>query len=214
MQRKRARQLAVPAIMFIAVVGGGAWYLRHRHAPLYYTGFVEGEERIIRSEVTGRVLQVKYAEGDAIPAEEIIAVLDDRDIQARIKSKQEEIAVLEAEQRTQAERVTLVESTWARDVSARPAELLHEPAHKSQSQHGIDIAKVFRALKGAKKNRDHDGRSQLSEGNPGEPRQSRAQKKTQRRADHVGDGKAPDDGKNQVEVLLDHTRTGLNAVKK
>ena len=90
---------------------------------LYYTGFVEGEERVIRSEVTGRVLQVKYAEGDTIPAEEIIAILDDRDIQARIKSKREELAVLDAEMRTQAERIALVENTWKRDVSARQAEL-------------------------------------------------------------------------------------------
>src|SRR5512135_2440770 len=101
MLHKRARQLAVPVIVLIAMVGGGLWYLRHRHAPLYYTGFVEGEERIIRSEVTGRVLQVKFAEGDTIPAEETIAVLDARDIEARIRSKQEEIAVLDAEQRTQ-----------------------------------------------------------------------------------------------------------------
>jgi HlyD family secretion protein len=133
MQRKRAPQLAVPLIVLIACVGGGVWYVRHRHAPLYYTGFVEGEERIIRSEVTGRVLQVKYVEGDPIPAEEIIAVLDDRDIQARIKSKQEEIAVLDAEQRTQAERVALVESTWARDVSARRAEL-------QQAESAADLA--------------------------------------------------------------------------
>jgi HlyD family secretion protein len=133
MQRTRARQFAVPLIVLIAVVGGAVWYQRHRHAPLYYTGFVEGEERIIRSEVSGRVLQVKFAEGDAIPAEEIIAVLDDRDIQARIKSKQEEIAVLDAEQRTQAERVALVESTWARDVSARRAEL-------QQAESAADLA--------------------------------------------------------------------------
>ena len=123
MQRKRAPQLAVPAHR----ARRRRWRWRvvpaPRHAPLYYTGFVEGEERIIRSEVTGRVLQVKFAEGDTIPAEEIIAVLDDRDIQARIKSKQEEIAVLDAEQRTQEERIALVESTWKRDVSARRAEL-------------------------------------------------------------------------------------------
>ena len=123
MQRTRARKLVVPIIVLVAAAGGGAWYLRHTHAPRYYTGFVEGEERVIRSEVTGRVLQVKYAEGDTLPAEEIIAVLDDRDIQARLRSKQEELAVLDAEMRTQAERIALVESTWKRDVSARQAEL-------------------------------------------------------------------------------------------
>jgi len=133
MHGKRARQLALPLAVVIALVGGGVWYLRQRHAALYYTGFVEGEERIIRSEVTGRVLQVKFAEGDTVPAEEIIAVLDDRDIQARIKSKQEEIAVLDAEQGTQTERVTLVASTWTRDVSAQRAEV-------QQAESAADLA--------------------------------------------------------------------------
>jgi len=117
------RKFIVLIAILLAVTGGSWWYVHHRHAPLYYTGFVEGEERVIRSEVTGRVLQVKYAEGDTIPAEEIIAILDDRDIEARIKSKQEELAVLDAEMRTQAERIVLVENTWKRDVSARQAEL-------------------------------------------------------------------------------------------
>jgi HlyD family secretion protein len=119
------RKLALPAIVLVTAAATGAWYLRRNHAPLYYTGFVEGEERVLRSEVTGRVLQVKYTEGSAVPAEEIVALLDDRDIQARIRSKQEELAVLDAERRTQAERIALVESTWKRDVSARRADLQH-----------------------------------------------------------------------------------------
>jgi len=117
------RKFLVLVVILLGAVGGGWWYVHHRHAPIYYTGFVEGEERVIRSEVTGRVLQVKYVEGDTIPAEDVIAILDDRDIQARIKSKQEELAVLDAEMRTQAERIALVETTWKRDVSARQAEL-------------------------------------------------------------------------------------------
>ncbi len=117
------RKLLLPVLIVAAAAAGAVWYVRHNRSPLYYTGFVEGEERVIRSEVTGRVLQVKYAEGETVPAEEIIAVLDDRDIQARINSKQEELAVLDAEMRTQTERITLVENTWKRDVSARRAEL-------------------------------------------------------------------------------------------
>jgi HlyD family secretion protein len=101
----------------------GLGYLRHNHAPTYYTGFVEGEERVIRSEVTSRVVEVRFAEGAAVPPDEVVAVLDERDIQARITSKREELAVLDAELRTQSERIALVESTWQRDVSARQAEL-------------------------------------------------------------------------------------------
>ncbi len=109
-----------------ALAGGliaGAWYVRHDGAPTAYTGFVEGEERVIRSEVTGRVLEVNYAEGAAVPAGAVVATLDDRDIQARIRTKQDELGVLDADVRTQTERIALVETTWQRNVSARQAEL-------------------------------------------------------------------------------------------
>jgi len=118
-----SRKLAIPIVAAAIAVVVAVWYLRTSHAPSYYTGFVEGEERVIRSEVTGRVLEVKYTEGTSVSANAVIAVLDDRDVQARITSKQEELAVLDAELRTQAERIALVESTWQRDVSARHAEL-------------------------------------------------------------------------------------------
>src|SRR5439155_337863 len=45
------------------------------------------------------------------------------DIQARLASKQHELDVLDADIRTQEERITLVQTTWQRDVSARRAEL-------------------------------------------------------------------------------------------
>jgi HlyD family secretion protein len=73
--------------------------------------------------VAGRVLEVRFAEGAMVPPNEVIALLDDRDIAARMQSKQEELAVLDADTRTQAERIELVESTWKRDVSAHQAEL-------------------------------------------------------------------------------------------
>ena len=95
---------------------------------------------MIRSEVTGRVLEVRYAEGATIPANAVIAVLDDRDIQARINSKQEELAVLDADMRTQTERIALVESTWTRDVSARQADL-----RQAQSAHDLAATHLRRA---------------------------------------------------------------------
>jgi HlyD family secretion protein len=117
------RMLALPVLGVLAVAGAGTWYLRHDATPPHFTGFVEGEERVIRSEVAGRVVEVLFAEGDAVPANAVIARLDDADIRARLASKQEELAVLDAELATQSERVALVDSTWQRDVRARTAEL-------------------------------------------------------------------------------------------
>jgi len=126
------RRIAVPVLVLIAAVVGTVWYLRREQRPPFFTGFVEGEERIIRSEVSGRVVEMPYGEGDRVPANAVVAVLDDRDMQARIRSKEEELAVLDADLRTQAERITLVESTWQRDVSAREADV-----RQAQSAAGV-----------------------------------------------------------------------------
>src|SRR5256886_3273007 len=86
-------------------------------------GFVEGEERVIRSEVTGRVLEVIFAEGAQVPPNAVLARLDDADIQTRLVAKHEELDVAEADIRRQQQQVELSEGTWKQDVSARRAEL-------------------------------------------------------------------------------------------
>ena len=117
------RKLLAVAILVVAAAGAGIWYLRHRGGPPHYTGFVEGEERVLRSEVTGRVLEVAFGEGAQVPANAAVARLDDQDIVARIKSKRQEVEVLEADIRTAEEKIALTESTWERDVKVRGAEV-------------------------------------------------------------------------------------------
>lgn len=89
----------------------------------HYTGFVEGEERVIRSEVTGRVLEVAFLEGATVPAGAVVAVLDDTDAQAKLRSKRQELAVVDGDIHTAEERVELVRSTWARNLAAAEADV-------------------------------------------------------------------------------------------
>jgi HlyD family secretion protein len=113
----------VIGVVVLAVLGFGAWRIARDHRPARYTGFVEGEERIIRSEVAGRVLDVPFREGDVVPESAVVARLDSRDIDSRIESKRREIDVTDAEIRSQEERVQLTEATWQRDVAARRLEV-------------------------------------------------------------------------------------------
>ena len=76
------RVLIVVAVLAVAAVAAVLVWRRDRGTP-HYTGFVEGEERVIRSEVAGRVLEVAFAEGDSVPADAVVARLDDRDIAAQ-----------------------------------------------------------------------------------------------------------------------------------
>ena len=107
----------------VAAVAAAAVVVRHRRGPVYYTGFVEGEERVLRSEVTGRVLEVLFTEGDAVPANAVVARLDDDDVAKKIASKERERDVFDTDIATQRERIVLVESTWQRDLSARRADV-------------------------------------------------------------------------------------------
>ena len=128
------KQIAIGAVVLAAAAAATATYIRDRQGPHHYTGFVEGEERIIRSEVSGRVVELKYEEGDQVPPQEVIAVLDDRDMEAHLQSKREELAVLDAEILTQSERLALVDRTWERDVNVRRAEVRQAEAAAELAQ--------------------------------------------------------------------------------
>ena len=115
------RLLLVLAVVLITAAG---WWWRHSTsaAATYFTGFVEGEERVIRAEVSARVLEVRFREGDPIPAGEVIARLDDTGIQAQLHTKHQELAVIDADLATQTQRIALTRGTWARDKSACEAD--------------------------------------------------------------------------------------------
>lgn len=117
------RKLVLALIAVAAVAAAGYAYWRRDHQPRFYSGVVEGEERVIRSEVSGRVLAVECGEGDQVPADAIVARLDDRDIAARIEAKDQQLKVLGAQVGRQQQQVATLELTWAQDVNVRRAEV-------------------------------------------------------------------------------------------
>ena len=130
MNRKIVAAAGVVAVTAIALVV----YARRDHGPPHYTGFVEGEERIVRAEVSGRVQEVRFAEGEAIEANAVIAVLDDRDLAARLHAKRAAVAVLEREIRAQKERVEVTDATTARDLAAQRAALREAEAQATWAE--------------------------------------------------------------------------------
>lgn len=117
------RRVPLIVALLLAVVGGAVWLARRDGEAIHYTGSVEGEERILRSEVSGRVLEVAFAEGEPVSAGAVVARLDDLGIRAQIAAKEQEIAALGAEMLRQEEQVLLVERTWPQDMRARQAEV-------------------------------------------------------------------------------------------
>lgn len=118
-----SRRRLLPLLVLVAVAAALALWLGRDDGVRHYTGFVEGEQRVLRAEVNGRVLEMAFGEGDAVPAGAVVARLDPSEIDARIASKREELAVLEAGIRRQEEQVALLEATWGQDVAAQRAAL-------------------------------------------------------------------------------------------
>lgn len=87
-----------------------------------YTGFVEGEERVLRSEVSGRVLEVPFREGDAVPAGAVVARLDDRDVAAQVESARRQVAVLARQVEQAVIEADLREASWKQDLATRGTE--------------------------------------------------------------------------------------------
>jgi multidrug resistance efflux pump len=113
--------LALSLVAGLGITATAVW--RHRSGPVHYTGFVEGEERILRSEVTGRVVEVTFEEGETVPPNAVVARLADDDIQSRLAAKRQQIVVQESDIRRQDEQVRLLESTWKSQLEVQRAEL-------------------------------------------------------------------------------------------
>jgi HlyD family secretion protein len=118
------RRRLVPLVLLVAVAAAALLWLRARgDGALHYTGFVEGEERVLRSEVAGRVVEVLFREGDPVPAGSVVARIDPSEIEARLRSKAHESAVLEAEIARQEQQVRLVDETWRHELAGARAAL-------------------------------------------------------------------------------------------
>lgn len=124
----------LPMLVIVALLAGLLLFLRHdSEASRRYTGFVEGEERVVRAEVSGRVVDVAFHEGDTVPAGALLARLDDADIAARVKSAGRQLDVL-AKQIDQAGiEADLREASWKQDLAARETET-------AQSQSDLELA--------------------------------------------------------------------------
>lgn len=113
----------LPVLAVVAVLAGVLLFLRHDgDASRRYTGFVEGEERVLRSEVSGRVVDVGFHEGDAVPAGAVVAKLDDADIAARVRSARQQVEVLARQVDQAVIDADLREASWKQDLAARETE--------------------------------------------------------------------------------------------
>ena len=104
----------LPVLLLVLLAAGGAafYYTRlHRTDRLTFTGFVEGEEKVIKSEIAGRVLTVSFTDGSRVHAGDLLAEIDARDFSSQVAQQELNLEFLKAKIQ-QAEN----QLAWTRDT--------------------------------------------------------------------------------------------------
>lgn len=132
------------------------FYFAHPATPkvVALSGRIEGDDSAVAPKVTGRILEIRFREGDSVKAGEVVAILDDPQLHAReqqardqataaeaqLSSAQQQIAVLN-DQLKQTELQTNQATTDAGGrVSQAEAELAHAEAQLAQQEASLKLA--------------------------------------------------------------------------
>jgi HlyD family secretion protein len=125
-------------ILLLVLLGGGAvayYYYQqtHRHDRPAFTGFVEGEEKVIKSEISGRVMNVTFTDGTHVKQGDVLVEVDMRDYASQVAQQELNLQLLQAKIQ-QAE----TQLTWTRD--AYPTQLAAAKANLAKAGADTEFA--------------------------------------------------------------------------
>ena len=101
-KKRKGPPKALIILVILAAVGYGVWkkFLQPKPVPegvVQLSGRIEGDDSAIAPKVAGRIAEIRFREGDAVKAGDVIATLDD--IQTKTREDQAQAAVGEANSR-------------------------------------------------------------------------------------------------------------------
>ena len=127
----------LPLLLLVLILGGGFYWYHVRQTRqtgrLSFTGVVEGEEKVIRSEITGRVQTVTFTDGSRVKTDDVLAEVDARDYRSQVAQQELNLGLLRAKIQ-QAE----TQLTWARDTY--PTQLAAAKANLTKASADADFA--------------------------------------------------------------------------
>jgi HlyD family secretion protein len=113
------KKLPVLLLVLLAAGAGAWWYYRPQQAErLFFTGFVEGEEKVIKSEISGRVMNVTFTDGARVKPGEVLAEVDARDYQSQVTQQELNLALLKAKIQQAETQLALARDTYPTQLRA------------------------------------------------------------------------------------------------
>ena len=123
-------------LILVAVLVAGAaaiwWLERPRPQTLVLTGTVDGNEVVVGSKITGRIVNLAVDDGQWVKAGDLIAVLDQEELHADQGAAGEAISQARANTEQSATQAELLEGTLAAKVRQAEAQLAQAKAQQRQ----------------------------------------------------------------------------------
>jgi len=112
--KRRAPWRALVAAVVLAVAAFVVWkvFFSRPAAPanvIALSGRIEGDDSAISPKVTGRILEIRFREGDSVKAGDTIAILDDRQVHAREEQARAQVEQAEAQLRSARQQVAVLQ---------------------------------------------------------------------------------------------------------
>jgi len=114
-QKKRRNPLKVIVpLLLLAGIGFGVWKLVFSKPAepaniVALTGRIEGDDSAISPKVSGRLLEIRFREGDSVKAGETIATLDDPQVRAREQQAKDSLTAAEAQLRSAQQQTAILQ---------------------------------------------------------------------------------------------------------
>src|SRR5271170_3932013 len=113
--KPRSRKLVLPIILL--VIGVAAFFIwrgffatpRVPPSVVIVSGRIEGDDSAIAPKTTGRILEIRFREGDVVKAGDTIAVLDDAQIRAREEQARAVLAGADARVKTARDQIAVLD---------------------------------------------------------------------------------------------------------
>lgn len=118
------------------------WEERPRPQTLVLTGTVDGNEVVVGSKITGRIVNLAVDDGQAVKAGDLIAVLDQEELRADQGAAGDAIAQARANARQSATQAELLSSTLPAKVEQASAQVAQSQAQVQQSEAQVEQARA------------------------------------------------------------------------
>ena len=120
---------AVIALVVLSLAGGAVWYflIRKPAGPknlIKLSGRIEGDDATVSTKIAGRIREITVREGDHVKVGQLIAVIDDEQVNAREEQEESKVQQAEARLRSAQQQVSVLQ------------------AQLEESNIGVDQAKV------------------------------------------------------------------------